>query len=209
MKRCIIIFFLLIVFSSFASQKSAQQLQQLLQRFHSLSANFSQQIVGVDQQQVKTIGMLKIRRPGEFFWQVSSPNKQILNMRHGVLSIYDPLLEQVMVRKITTAHLSPFLLLSMSSTTLLNHFVIQGGCDQDNLQNICRFVVKPKVGEKNNAAFQQTTLWFNHAVLQKVTLLNSLSQQIQIDLSKIKMNPEFAESEFILHLPKDVDVIHG
>jgi len=70
-------------------------LNQLLQQFQSLSANFSQELTDSQGMKSVTSGTLILKKPNQFRWEVNSPNQQLFISNGKELWNVEPDLEQV------------------------------------------------------------------------------------------------------------------
>src|SRR5215469_12590907 len=83
------------------AQESVQDLLQVLGPIHSLRADFEQTILDNRGKAVqKSQGKLAIQRPGQFRWDVKRPIPQLIVANNTRIWIYDPDLEQVVIRPV-------------------------------------------------------------------------------------------------------------
>ena len=134
-----IVFLLSIIFVATAFAKSpAQILQQQLSRFQTMTANFTQVVVSSDGVELqKSTGTMAISRPGKFRWETLTPMKQSIITNGKTVWIYDPALQQVVIRKLNQSiSQTPILLLTQTHVYLEKSFNIK---QDDSKQSEQRF----------------------------------------------------------------------
>src|SRR3989338_5265990 len=96
----------------FAFADDVGGLNQLLQSFHSMSANFTQNITDNQGNQSMATGSLIIQKPNQFRWEEVSPNEQLFISDGKKLWNVEPDLEQVTVSALSqNLSTTPLLLL--------------------------------------------------------------------------------------------------
>jgi len=195
------VFVLLILFSSgplFA--KPHHSLQTLLQRFSSFKADFSQQ-TGTGRQAQHAQGKLVISKPNQFWWYVSTPNKQYYISNGTTLWNY-----QVDLQQITQSRLSdkiaatPLALLSGDNPHLDQLFTIK----TTNTTTTQTYTLTPKAKE---SLTKSITLQFKQNTLIRMRLVNTLSQITDIQFSHVILNQPIDKTLFNFKPPTGVDVI--
>lgn len=124
-KKCIVLL-LTIVPGTVLAATPSQDLATLLTGYQSLQANF-QQTTRSDKGKVmqQSRGKMSLQRPGQFRWQITSPNKQLIIANNKYLWVYDVDLEQATRQKINKANKSsPAWLLSGSVTEIQDRFIV-------------------------------------------------------------------------------------
>ena len=97
----------------FSSGLYAQDVDSLLNNLHSLQANFSQTIAIAQQTPQKSTGIVYIKEPNQFRWQVQSPNPQLFVSDGQKLWNDEQDLDQVTVHPLDKSlSATPLLLLS-------------------------------------------------------------------------------------------------
>ena len=177
-----------------------QLLDQKLQGFKSLSANFNQTVSSDDGAVLqKSSGSFVILRPGKFNWTVKLPITQELITDGQSLWIYEPDLEQVTIRKLgTNLGQTPLVLLTNQHANLKNSFNVSQVNDHT-------FVLLPKSSKDN---FKKVTLTFTNNTPASLSLINQLNQSTTINFSNVKLNPPVNVNQFRFAIPKGVDVIN-
>lgn len=197
--RCLVAFFLSMLSLSSLAQTPAQQLQALLASTHTLQASFKQTTVSeTGELMAIASGVVKVVRPGQFYWQVNQPGKQIIVINHQQLWLYDVDLEQVTIKKLdpSVMALNPVSLLSGDLDKLLQHNSVKslpGGIK-----------LTP---ESPESAIKWVKLLFNGKKLTGLQFANQLSQQTTIHFSELKINQPIPPQTFNIHIPKGTDIV--
>ncbi len=125
-KKCIVLLLSILTSTALAATPS-QNLASLLSNYQSLQANFTQTITDEKGKVLqKSRGKMSLKRPGQFRWQITAPNKQLIIANNKYLWIYDVDLEQATRQKINKANAnSPAWLLSGSVTQIQQRFVVK------------------------------------------------------------------------------------
>lgn len=197
-------FFLFSCVVSFAfAQSTEEHLQNQLSHFHRITAHFKQTITtsrGAVLQQ--SFGTMAIERPGKFSWNTEKPLKQRVVTDGRKVWVYDPALEQAVVRFLNeSVSETPVLLLTQSNTYLKDKFSIQCLASNEKEQ---KFRLIPLNKEES---FKNIILVFKENKIKEMLLLNQIEQKIKIVFSDVRINPDIKPSEFIFNAPSDVDVI--
>ncbi len=192
-----------IISSSVLAATPSQNLAALLSGYKSLQANF-QQIISNDKGKVmqQSRGKMSLQRPGQFRWQISSPNKQLIVANQKYLWIYDVDLEQATQQKISkTNKSSPAWLLSGSVAEIQDRFIVTqikgiGGGQW--------FELKPKT---QGDLFLWVKMQFQNKRMQQMILADNLGQISTFKFTQIKVNPQLSNYMFQFRAPKGVDVV--
>jgi outer membrane lipoprotein carrier protein len=192
-------FFVLSLLAAASFANSANTLNQMLSKFNSLSANFTQRILGEKGQVLQTsTGKLSILRPGKFYWKTSVPLEQTILTNGKTLWVYEPDLEQVTVKALgTSLDKTPLLILTKRNTDLQKDFTIKVLGDS-------RYQLTPKTAQ---SGFKQVTLQFKNGVISELDLINALNRKTLILFNNVKLNPRISDKQFNFKIPKGVDVV--
>ncbi len=174
-------------------------LNQLLQSFQSMQANFVQSISdaqgGVSDQQS---GTLIIQKPNQFRWEVTAPNAQLFISDGKTLWNVEPDLEQAS-RSPLTQNLSttPLLLLSGAVSDLHKIFTVtQLGLGQYLL-----------VPTDHDSLIKSVTLVFDHNAIEKISVLNTMGQTAVVTFSQVRFNVAVPAAAFVYQPPQDMQVL--
>ncbi len=201
-KYSIVLFSVIFVGAAFA-RTPTQILQQQLSRFQTMTANFTQVVMSSDGVELqKSTGTMAISRPGRFRWQTLTPMKQEIITNGTTVWIYDPALQQVVIRKLNQSiSQTPILLLTQTHDYLEKSFNIR----QIKNKKISQwFSLTPK---KSGEVFNQVILAFQNNQISQMQFSNQLGQQTIIKLSKVKTGVLIPASQFTFKAPKGVDVV--
>lgn len=187
--------------SSFAQE--SQELLELLSSIHTLKSNFSQIVLDNNGHQLqKARGKLYLRRPGQFRWEVSQPIPQLIIARETKIWIYDPDLQQVVIRPLMkAAGQTPAFLLSNISKAVNDDFVVQRMAAPRYWE---WYSLKPK---SNNSLYTVIQLGFFQRELKEMRLQDSLGHRTVIQFDQIEKNIALSPSVFTFKIPPQVDVI--
>lgn len=182
---------------------SMRTLLQLLNGIQSMSARFKQDVVnGNGEAEQATQGLMKLQRPGKFYWQTTAPFEQKINSDGARLWVYDVDLEQVTVQKVDPGlGKTPAALLSGNPQDVVQQFYIDGQMDGSEGW---KFSLKPR---DFNSTFSWIELKFKGKQLVHMRLMDSLHQTITVQFSEVVLNPVFSANTFELSYPKDIDLI--
>lgn len=200
-------FFFLIISSALYAQSNnpAGQLSSLLNNFHSMSAQFNQNIIDPNGNIIQqSSGNMALQRPGKFRWQTQRPNPQLALADGKNIWVYDPQLQQATRQKQTAINNSPGALLSGNVSKLAQQFNVKSLAPIANTDQ--GFILTPN---DKNALFQSVQLYFNHGLLQTMRLKDNLDQLTLIQFHQVKNNIAINPSLFRFSPPKGVDVVTG
>ncbi len=196
-----------------SEQQATNSLVNQLSGLNSLSANFEQttQVAKKNPNQNKTLsaqhmnqkfsGVMKVERPGKFFWQISTPVKQTIVSTGKTVWIYDPDLQQA-VRQNLDEQVSntPALLLSGNTQQIMKAYRIT---QPDKTKTY--YTLYPK---NQDGAFQSLGIGFNGKNNPSIMVLkDALGQTTQILFKNVKVNSTIPASTFNFVPPKGTDII--
>jgi len=189
--------------SSDQDATSVKLLLQLLNGIQSMSAKFQQDVVNGNGEALQsTQGVMKIQRPGKFYWQTDLPFEQKINSDGVRIWVYDVDLEQVTVQKVDPGlGKTPAALLSGKPEEVVQQFFVDGHVEGSG---DWKYSLKPR---DFNSTFSWIELQFNGKKLVSMKLMDSLRQTITVHFTDVVLNPVFSAQTFALSFPKDVDLI--
>jgi len=185
---------------SAVTQTAAQALQKLLSPINSLSAEFTQQIKDLDNNEYKRLtGNLSLMKPNFLRWNVVSPMQQLVVSDGKLVWLYDPDLEQVVIQSFSDDFMAnPISILLGNIDQLNNDFNVIRSDDNS-------FSLSPK---QKNSLFLSIHLRFTDSVLSHIDYQDNFGQSAQLFLTQVKLNPPFAKTAFVFDIPQDVDIIN-
>ncbi|SDB90044.1 outer membrane lipoprotein carrier protein [Acinetobacter boissieri] len=198
---------------SAASQQATQSLVHQLTGLRSFSADFEQTTkanvknnlpkkpVAAQHLNQKFTGVMKVERPGKFYWETTAPSKQLIVTSSKTIWIYDPDLQQV-VRQTVSDQVAntPALLLSGNTAQIMQSYIVS---QPDSSKNY--YTLTPKNTE---GSFQDLSIGFAKDGTPSVMVLNdALGQTTTINFSRVVKNAKIAASTFNFVPPKGTDII--
>ena len=197
-----------------SEQQATANLVKQLSNIQSLSANFEQttkatsgskapQKKGLTGQHMNQIftGVMKVARPGKFFWETSSPSKQTIITSGKTVWIYDPDLQQAVRQSLDDQVANtPALLLSGDTSQIMQAYRVT---QPDKGKTYYTLLPKDKEG-----AFQSLTISFAaNKAPSLMVLQDSLGQTTYVKFNNVKVNPAIPASTFNFTPPKGTDII--
>ena len=146
-------------------------------------------------------GVMKVERPGKFYWETTSPAKQTIVTTGKVVWIYDPDLQQAVRQSLDDQVANtPAQLLSGNTNQIMDAYRVTQP-DRTKLY----YTLYPK---QDDGAFQSLTISFGANKAPTLMILqDSLGQTTYVRFSNIKVNPAIPASVFNFEPPKGTDII--
>ncbi|ENV12996.1 outer membrane lipoprotein carrier protein LolA [Acinetobacter schindleri NIPH 900] len=194
-------------------QQATANLVKQLSNIRSLTANFEQttkitnpkatQKKGLSAQHMNQTfrGVMKVQRPGKFYWETTAPSKQTIATTGKTVWIYDPDLQQA-VRQSLDEQVSntPALLLSGNTNQIMQSYRVT----QPN-KGKTYYKLYPKASD---GVFESLTISFGANKAPTLMILeDSLGQTTYINFSNVKVNASIPASTFNFTPPKGTDII--
>lgn len=194
---CFTLFFIIMP-NAFANTE-VNSLNQLLQNFHSMQANFTQTISDANgNSSNQQTGKVVIMKPGKFRWQVISPNEQLYISDGKTLWNIEPDLDQV-TRSALTQNLSttPLLLLSGNISDINSVFkVTELSANQYRL-----------IPTDNDSLIKEVALTFNQGMISQISVTNTMGQVATVIFTDIKFNVKVPANTFNYTPDKSMQVL--
>ncbi|MEZ0148274.1 MAG: outer membrane lipoprotein chaperone LolA [Candidatus Reddybacter sp.] len=189
-----------------ADDATAVELKALLQPLVTLRADFSQRIFSADGYEIQNSqGEMHVARPGKLRWIIAPPMEQWLISDGSTLWLYDPDLEQVIIR--------PF----QQSVADTPAMLFGGGADQleenysvsvSSLEAGTSYLLKPLA---STGLYEQITLVFEGETPTQIIIVDSLAQRTEIILSNAQRNAvlsaEQIDTLFSFIPPPGIDIL--
>ncbi len=202
------------VFAAAASEQQATAaLVRQLSGIKSLSADFEQttkvsdgskpaQKKGLSAQHMNQTfkGVMKVARPGKFYWETTTPAKQTIVTTGKTVWIYDPDLQQAVRQQLDEQVANtPALLLSGNADQIMQSYRIT---QPDAAKTY--YTLYPK----RDGAFQSLTISFGVNKAPSLMILqDSLGQTTTVRFNNVKVNSAIAAATFNFTPPKGTDII--
>lgn len=196
-----------------SAQQATSSLVQQLAGLQRLTADFEQSTKTTNNKTVQKKGLtaqhmnqtfkgvMKVERPGKFYWETTSPAKQTIVTTGKVVWIYDPDLQQAVRQSLDDQVANtPALLLSGNTSQIMQSYRVTQP-DRSKLY----YTLYPK---QDDGAFQSLTISFGANKAPTLMILqDSLGQTTYVRFSNIKVNPAIPASVFNFEPPKGTDII--
>ncbi|MBM1199057.1 outer membrane lipoprotein chaperone LolA [Pseudomonas fragi] len=193
-----------LAFSSLSAHADAESVKRLGQLLGSdtITARFSQLTLdGSGTQLQETAGDMSVKRPGLFYWHTDAPQEQLMVSDGQKVSLWDPDLEQVTIKKLDQRLTqTPALLLSGDVSKISESFNITSKQAGD----VMDFTLKPKT---KDTLFDSLRLSFRGGKINDMQLIDSVGQRTNILFTGVKVNEPIPASKFKFDIPKGADVI--
>ena len=193
-----------LAFSSLSAHADAESVKRLGQLLGSdtITARFSQLTLdGSGTQLQETAGEMSVKRPGLFYWHTDAPQEQLMVSDGQKVSLWDPDLEQVTIKKLDQRLTqTPALLLSGDVSKISESFDITSKQAGD----VMDFTLKPKT---KDTLFDSLRLSFRGGKINDMQLIDSVGQRTNILFTGVKVNEPIQASKFKFDIPKGADVI--
>ncbi|RLZ11152.1 outer membrane lipoprotein carrier protein LolA [Acinetobacter sp. 2JN-4] len=146
-------------------------------------------------------GVMKVERPGKFFWEITSPSKQTIVTSGKTVWIYDPDLQQAIRQNLDDQVANtPALLLSGNTNQIMQSYRVTQP-DRSKLY----YTLFPK---QEDSTFQSLTISFGANKAPNLMILqDSLGQTTYVRFSNVKVNQAIPASVFNFEPPKGTDII--
>lgn len=182
--------------------ESLDQLDAFIQNVDTFQANFEQTLYDSDSEPVqKSVGSIRIKRPGKFIWSYFSPEEQQIIADGERIYMYDKDLEQVTVNTIDDRVAGTPLVLLMRAAPLGDSFFIEELGESDGIN----WIELTPVSESSD--FEQVYIGMNGQSLAAMELRDNFGQATQIIFSDFQAGIELSDSLFQFVVPEGVDVI--
>lgn len=187
--------------ASASQQQAIDELAQRLNQMQSLSAQFMQTTRGQQTREQTLSGELSAQKPGKFRWLVKQPYQQTIVSDGRHVHIYDPDLEQLIIKPLGSSFgETPALLFSGNSQELNKQFTAS-----KSLQNgITTYVLKPR---SKDALFSRLTVAFNGQLPTSLILHDASGTQTEVKFIQAKYNAALPPSQFNFVAPSGTDII--
>lgn len=165
-------------------------------------ADFVQTVLDEDMNVLEqSAGVFVLSRPGQFLWSYGEPVTQSIVADGKRLWIYDPGLDQAIVRwQDRGLGNTPAGLLANSETPTRSYLIEELG-EQTGIRWVALF---PKASD---SPFSQIQLGFESGALRLVQMLDHMNQVTRVRFENIAVNADVDPSAFQIELPPEVDLI--
>jgi outer membrane lipoprotein carrier protein len=184
-----------------------QTLDSFFKNLQTLQADFVQSVQDSRGQVTdKSSGKLAIQKPGKFRWDYAKPNEQTIVCDGTRISLYDPDLQQVTIRR---ADLSlqgtPAMLLSGEGPGQSNYW--RDSFEIEHVEQRDGMLVINLSPKRNDTDFKLVQMALRKDALVAMSLTDKLGQTTLLEFKQFKRNTSLSDSLFKFVPPKGVDVI--
>jgi outer membrane lipoprotein carrier protein len=186
-----------------AGADARQTLSERLDQLATFSADFSQEIRGAQGQVIeRSTGHILLLRP-QFKWVVDHPYPQVIVTEGDSLKVYDPDLEQLIIRPLSEAlSNTPVSLLTNKGVVLGDEFQVVEVSDEFGAS----YILSPN---SPDTLYAEIRLHFSGDTLVALAIKDHLGQFTEILFTPAPESTVIQSSEFHLSAPPGTDVIGG
>jgi outer membrane lipoprotein carrier protein len=196
------LFLLAAVLASAAHADALERFKSFLSGTQTARADFEQRVYGREGKLTQqSQGSFVFSRPGRFRWTYGKPVDQVIVGDGERVWIYDRDLNQVTVRRLSTALGSTPAALLAGSSDVEKAFHLSDAGMRDGLEWL---EAKPKDAE---AGFERIRMGFGPDGLDAMELTDNFGQTTRLRFSNLQRNPKVDPGEFRFEPPPGADVL--
>ena len=190
------------LYAASGSLAPVEELNQYLRSIKSWHSEFIQQtITDTGKVMSSAQGELMVSKPHKFSWITLDPLPQKIISDGESLWIFDPDLEQVIIKNAAEQIAqTPIQLLSSEPVDIAARFEVE----MAKIDGRTLFYLKPKEQQEN---FEQIQLEFFESLLIRVSLDDGIGQHTEIEFLNPMLNPTLSDKSFVFYMPDGTDVI--
>ncbi|HYG32188.1 MAG TPA: outer membrane lipoprotein chaperone LolA [Methylophilaceae bacterium] len=193
---------LIAIFPLVCHAGGVDQLHAFFNKAQSMRAHFHQTVVDSQGRKVQEVdGTMQLQRPGKFRWDYNKPYVQQIVGDGEKVWLFDPELNQVTVRTISSAIGSSPAALLAGSKEIEKSFELKDEGRQDALE----WVMASPRDEDNG--FEKVYLGFQDNVLKEMEMRDNFGHITVIEFSSIELNPKLSSQTFSFKPPAGADVV--
>lgn len=178
-----------------------QQLTTLLDSMTSINAKFTQQLYSPDNYLIQTsTGQMHVATPGKMRWIIDKPVEQWLVSDGATLWIYDPDLEQVVIKRADPGAANPMTLLNGSGNELSAHYELSV-TDSGQYRS---FELVPR---DQTTLYERLIFKFDKLVPAGIVIFDALGQRTEIVFHDVVLNSDIDQQLFSFQPPAGTDII--
>lgn len=187
---------------SLAQADALQELLAILEPVKGMSAQFTQDTAdakGIVQQHNQ--GTLKAMEPNQFYWETTEPFPQIIVTDGKTLWVYDPDLQQVVVKPFEENYSkTPAMLFAGNAAAISKQFTVEKIKGETQ-----GFRLLPKQQQKD--LFVSLDIIFENNIPVSMTIQDAMQQKTTIQFHNAQINPALPVEQFHFETPKGVEVL--
>lgn len=203
MKACWVASSVLFFASVPAFASGTEQLARFLSGVQSASGVFSQSTVSrhAGQAEKSFSGSFMFKRPGKFVWTYEKPYQQAVYCNGKTVSVWDPDLRQVTVKRMASAMPSSPASILFGNNDFRKDFQVKDLPDANGAEWL------EAVPRAKETAFTSIKLGFRDGMPVVMELKDNFGQTMHFTFSDLKKNPAIAASKFEFIPPKGAEVL--
>ncbi|MBV8031379.1 MAG: outer membrane lipoprotein chaperone LolA [Betaproteobacteria bacterium] len=202
MTRLAVVCTFLLLASAGAQADALERFKVFVKTTQAAKGNFEQKVQDRTGQPVQASrGTFVFVRPGHFRWEYLKPVDQLIVGDGQRVWIYDRDLNQVTVRRVTSALGSTPAALLAGASDVEKAFDLSEAGERDGLEWL---EARPKEKE---AGFERVKLGFGVAGIQAMELTDHFGQTTTLRFSNLERNPKVDPAQFRFEPPKGADVL--
>ena len=180
------------------------QLDQFLKSTRSASGHFEQVTTdrqGRVAQNGKMSGRFLFQRVGKFVWRYEKPYVQVAYSNGKTLSLWDPDLNQLTIRKVDQVNASSPAAILFGQADLRKNFEVR------NLQKEGDLEWVEALPRSADSGFQFFRIGFQENLPKQIQIVDNFGQTVQVDFSSFQANPKLEASQFEFTAPKGAEIL--
>mgnify|MGYP002026327540 FL=1 len=189
----LILFSLLLVQASLASDIE-------MINFDSMSASFVQTSYQKDIRNNISKGYLVVKRPHHMLWHIEEPTERVIIFERGLISIYDPDLNQVIKTNIDQYKDANWLRILMGESEI-------NESHQQNIEDFYSYKLIKFQPLNNDPLGNMIIIKIKEELIDTIEIMQSENERIQIKLEDIEINMNINDGFFVDLIPDDAEVI--
>ena len=189
----LILFSLLLVQASLASDIE-------MINFDSMSASFVQTSYQKDIRNNISKGYLVVKRPHQMLWHIEEPTERVIIFERGLISIYDPDLNQVIKTNIDQYKDANWLRILMGESEI-------NESHQQNIEDFYSYKLIKFHPLNNDPLGNMIIIKIKEELIDTIEIMQSENERIQIKLEDIEINMNINDGFFVDLIPGDAEVI--
>ncbi len=182
-----------------------RKLINLLDGFTTYQADFEQQTVSAKGKVLQVVkGVVKLQKPGQFYWQAFQPYPQLLVSNGTTIWQYDEDLEQVIVKAYKEQAQQIDLVQLLENPKKLVEFYTLKPIAPTKSKHLQQFEL---VAKDKSTAIKSIEFSFDRAQLASLSFVDALQQKTIMRFESRKVNQKIAAKNFTFVIPKGADVV--
>ena len=195
-------FFALAFFVTLVDAASLDRLRAFVRETQTARASFIQTVSDKSGRLVqRSSGEFAIERPGHFRWSVEKPYKQLIVGDGEKVWIYDPDLNQVVIRRYDRA------LGTTPAAILAGKEEVERAFDWRDLPSTNGLDWLGATPKNKESSFSEIRLGFNSGGLAALEITDNFGQRTLVSLFNLERNPRLGPDLFKFSPPKGADVV--